>query len=401
MCRKRVGQWLAVWVFLASLGCFAQGSPSSQQEIPSHGRQAQRFLREGRPDLAIPEFRAIVALNPKNVDAQGNLGVLLFFQGEYAGAVPPLRAALRLQPTLWKIEALLGMAEKRTGDYASARAHLASAFPKIQEEKIKIDAGMELIELYSGTGDLDKAAAIADACSGIAPTNPQALYASYRIHSALASQAMLSLTMVAPSSALMHQLIAHELARKGDTAGAIRNYREALKIDPGTPGLHFELAEMLNSSSTVPEREQAESEYEAALAVNRFDEKSACRLGDIAYRRGDLPASSAHYAHALQLQPNDAEAAVGLAKTLLSLNQPQKAQPLLEHAVAVDPTNAVAHLRLSAVYRQAGRTADATHELEQYQKYKAVKDKLDAIYREMGLQASRVNQDEPDHNHVQ
>src|SRR5260370_8876838 len=102
---------------------------------------------------------------------------------------------------------------------------------------------------------------------------------------------MLSLTIVAPSSAHMHQLVAHELAKKGDAAGAIRNYREALKIDPGTPGLHFELAEMLNSSSTVPERDQAESEYEAALAVNRFAAKSACRLVDIPYRLPDLTAS--------------------------------------------------------------------------------------------------------------
>src|SRR6266404_3059459 len=258
MCRRRVSQLLGGMLFLVSLGCCAQESPGYQQKISLHSRQAQRFLREGRPDLAIPEFRAIVALNPKNVDAQGNLGVLLFFQGAYADAVSPFRAALKLQPTLWKIEALLGMAEKRTGDYASARAHLASAFPKVQEEKIKIDAGMELIELYSESGDLEKAAAVAEACSRSSATNPEVLYAAYRIHSALASQAMLSLTMVAPSSALMHQLIAHELAKKGDTAGAIRNYREALKIDPRTPGLHFELAEMLNSSQTTRERAEAE-----------------------------------------------------------------------------------------------------------------------------------------------
>jgi Flp pilus assembly protein TadD len=44
---------------------------------------------------------------------QGNLGVLLFFQGNYNDAISPLRAALKLQPALWKIEALLGMAEKR------------------------------------------------------------------------------------------------------------------------------------------------------------------------------------------------------------------------------------------------------------------------------------------------
>jgi len=394
MSTKEIIGLLWAVLFLGLLLSFPQSNPNRQQQIESHSRQAQSFLKENRPDLAIPEFRAIVALEPKNVDALGNLGVLLFFQGQYADAISPLRAALKLQPALWKIEALLGMAEKRTGDYVNARAHLAKAFPGIKEEKIKIDAGMELIELYSGTGNLDKAAALVDGLGGLYPTNPQVLYTSYRIHSDLAAQSMLSLSMVAPKSALMHQVMAHELAKQGDNVGAVRNYQEALKIEPSTPGLHFELAEMLNSSSTMPGAEKAESEYEAALAVNRFDEKSECRLGDIAYRQGDLQAASTRYSHALQLQPNDSEAALGLAKTLLSMNQPQKAKPLLERAVALDPTSPAAHFRLSALYRQEGRSAEAKHEVEEYEKYKTMKEKLDAIYREMRLEPWRKDQDQ-------
>jgi tetratricopeptide (TPR) repeat protein len=394
MRRTTANQLLGVFLLFSSLRCFAQNVSSHKQEIDSHAQQAQKFLQENRPDLAIPEFRSIVALDPKNVDALGNLGVLLVFQGNNADALPPLRQVLKLRPGLWKIEALLGMAEKRTGDYVNARTHLAKAFPNIEEEKIKIQAGMELIELYSGTVDLDKAATIVDALTALSPTNPEILYAAYRIHSDLSTQAMLSLTMVAPNSALMHQLMAHELAKQGDTAGAIRNYREALKIDPGTPGLHFELAEMLNSSLSEAGRKEAEEEYKAVLAGNSLDEKSECRLGDLALLRNDVQAASQHYSRALQLQPNDAEAALGLAKALMEMDQPQRAQPLLEHAVAVDPTNAVAHFRLGTVYRQAGRTAEAKRELQEYRKYKAMKDKLKDIYREMRLQPSKPEQDD-------
>lgn len=384
--------------FFFSLRSLGQSAPSPQQQIESHKRQAQAFLRENRPDLAIPEFRAIVDLDQNNVDALGNLGVLLFFQGDYAQAIPPLRAALNLRPILWKIRALLGMAEKRSGNYSGARVDLEGAFPKIQEEKIKIEAGMELIELFSATGDLDKAATVVDGLGGLYPTNPQVQYTSYRIHSDLAAQAMLSLSMVAPKSALMHQVVAHELAKQGDTAGAIRNYRQALNIDPQLPGLHFELAEMLNASGTEDGRAEAKKEYEAALAVNKFDEKSEYKLGEIAYRQGDLKESFTHYSRAVQLQPNDADANLGLAKALVEMKEPQKAQSLLEHALQIDPTSAVGHFRLGMLYRQAGRTADAERELQAYQKYKDMKEKLKQIYQEMRLQPGKQEPSEDSRN---
>ncbi len=87
---------------------------------------------------------------------------------------------------------------------------------------------------------------------------------------------------------------------------------------------------------------------------------------------------------------------LGLAKTLMSMNQSEKALPLLEHAVKLDPTSAVAHFRLSTVYRQMGRTADAKRELEEYQKYKDMKEKLREIYRQTRLvQARKENEEEP------
>src|SRR5215471_18957973 len=89
--------------------------PSTKQQIESHSRQAQEFLSKGQSELAVREYNAILKLDPNNVDARGNLGVTLFFRGDYAKAAPHLRAAVKQQPNLWKIQALLGMSEKRTG----------------------------------------------------------------------------------------------------------------------------------------------------------------------------------------------------------------------------------------------------------------------------------------------
>jgi Tfp pilus assembly protein PilF len=387
---------LLLLVLLSALPCAPQTPPTRQQQIESHMKQAQAYLRDNKPDLAIAEFKAVVALDPKNVDARGNIGVLLFFQGAYADAISHLRAALKLQPNLWKIQALLGLAEKRTGDSSAAIGDLQKAFPNLQEQKIRVETGTELIDSYSTAGDLAKAAPIISELREMDPTNAELTYTTYRIYSDLLDETRLSLILVAPNSARVHQTMAHELARQDHTDEAIANYREALKIDPNASGVHFELAEMLNSEPS--RRDEAEKEYQAALEANPLDEKSECRLGEIAALRGDLKDAEARYSRALQLQPDDPEANIGLAKVWMFMNQPEKAEPLLKHAIQLDPTSALAHFRLATVYRQTERADDAQRELAEYQKYKDMKEKLKTIYRTMRLEPSKQERDDAEAN---
>lgn len=376
---------------------FAQAKPTRQQQLQSHIRLAQQYLSERKPELAIPELKAIVAMDPKNVDARGNLGVLLFFQGQFTEAVPQLRTALKLQPGLWKIQSLLGLAERQSGQEEQGRKDLEAAFPNIQDEKIKMEVGNALIDSDSSVGDLDSAAGVAASMLKLEPTNVGLLYTAYRLHSDLADQAMLTLALVAPDSAQMHQVMAHELARHDDKVAAIANYKEAIKIDPQMSGLHFELGEIYYNSSDPALQAQAQAEYTAALALNPSDEKSESRLGDIAAKTGDTQEALKYYTHALQLQPDDSEVDTSLAKILLSMNQPKQAQALLEKAIHIDPTDYVAHYRLSTIYRQQGRTEDARLQLEQYQKYKNMKDKLRKIFHQMRIESAKVQMDKEAH----
>jgi len=396
MRRRELAVPLGAVLLIAPLLYARQSTSANQQQIETHAHNAQEYLKTNNLGMAATEFAAIVALDPNNVDARANLGVLLFFQGKDADAIPQLRAALKLDPSLAKIQALLGIGEERTGNTDAARGDLEAAFPKVQDLKIRIQTGMELIDIYSAAGDLSKAAVTVNLLRELEPTDEAILYMSYRIYSDLVDESMLSLSVVAPKSARMHQLMAHELAKQGHTAEAIENYRAALKIDPQLSGLHFELAEMLNSSSVAASQQEAEIEYKEALKVNPLDVQSECRLGDMAARKNDLREAYERYARAVQLQPDNTEANIGFAKVLMSMDQPQKAQQLLEHAIQLDPTSAVAHFRLSTIYRQAGRAADAKHELEEYEKYKEMKEKLRDIYQAMRLQPLKQEQDDGD-----
>jgi tetratricopeptide (TPR) repeat protein len=383
---------------LPTLPLLSQASGSNQDTIAAHSRLAQQYLNQRRPDLAIPEFEALVKLDPRNVDAQANLGVLLFFQGDYVKAVPHLRAALEMQPNLTKIQALLGMAEKRTGDTTNARTHLETSFAAVDEPKLKVQIGMELVEMDTASQDLAKASSVVNAMRQADPANPAVLYTAYRVYSDLAGEAMLSLALAAPDSAQMHQVMAHEEARQGNTAGARLQYQKALEINPKLPGIHFELAELLGISEDAKTKAAAESEYKAAIAENALDEKAETRLGDLSSHKGDSAQALQHYTAALRLQPDDAEADFGMAKTLIAMNEQAKALPLLERAVQLEPTNAAAHFRLSTIYRELGRTADSQHEVEEYKKYKLLKEKLEAVFKEMqihpaGLSATNDEQE--------
>jgi tetratricopeptide (TPR) repeat protein len=390
-----IGFLCGTFFFAGPLAGLSQEKETRGQQIESHRQKAAEALQSNRPDLAAAEFRAILALDPNNVDAHGNLGAVLFFQGAYSEAVPELKAALKLRPTLWKTQALLGIGEKRIGKIAEARRDLEKAFPNVSEPKIRTQTGMELIELYSSTGELEKAATVVGTLRRLEPTDGTILYTAYRVYSDLADESLLSLSVVDPNSARMHQAMAHELAKRGNTAEAIENYRSALKLDPQLPGIHFELAEMLNTLGTSASTQEAESEYKAALLANPRDEQSERRLGDIALQANDLQKAEEHYSRALELQPNDPDANVGLAKVCMSRNDSQKAEVLLRHALDLDPTNATAHYRLGTVYRQTGRTADAKRELEDYQKYRKMKEKLRDVYRDLHREPVKDESDDP------
>ena len=386
------------FVLLLSLGAVGSGAAqtgggSAVQQIQVHEQRAHQLLSQNKPELAVKEFAAVVALDANNIDAQANLGVLLFFQQKYEQAEPHLQKAVQAQPNLTKLRALLGMCERRLGKTAAARDDLAAAVPELKDLNVQREAGLELVEIYTAAHELEKAAGVVTILRQSAPTDPRILYPAYRIYSDLANEAMLDLSLAAPESGQMYQAMAHELARQRDLTGAIANFRRAIAADPKLPGIHFELAEALHSSSDLKLRAEAEQEYKLAVASNSTDEKALTRLGDLAADQGDVDGAASYYKRALALLPGDADASIGLAHVYTEKNDAAAALPLLERVVAADPSNVLAHYRLSAVYRTLKRPEDAKQQLAEYQKYKDLKEKLRAIYKDMQLEAPQSGPD--------
>jgi tetratricopeptide (TPR) repeat protein len=374
----------------------SQSAPSKKQQAEQHVRAAQQYLQQQRPDLAIPELQKAVALEPQNVDARGNLGVLLFFRGDYASAVPELRVAVKLKPDLWKQQGLLGLAEEHTGEIQAGRADLESALPHLTEPKFKAEVGDALVTSYTTTGDTERAAAVVSQLLADQPTNTELLYTSYRLYSDLADKALLTMALTDPDGARMHEMMGRELARHGDEAQAIVNLREALKINPHLPGAHFELGELLYNSSTEQLQAQAAPELQAALADNPNDEKAHLLMGEAAAKRGDTKGAFSEETRALELQPDDVDALVDLGKVLMTMNEDAKAEEMFERAVKADPSNTVAHYRLSMLYRRQGKTAEAGQQMADYKKYKEMQSKLEKVFHDMRVGSLQKSADDTD-----
>lgn len=384
----------AALVAFAHAIALAQLTASQQQQFADHMQKAQSYIHDKQPRLAIPELEAASAIDPANVDARGNLGVLLFFDGKAAEAIPHLRFAFQQQPGNTRLEGLLGIAEAQTLDIANARRDLNAAFTTTNDVRIKVQVGLALVGLESATGELDKAAAVAGELRKVAPENPTVLYAAFRTYSDLAGESMLALSLAAPDSAQMHQLIAHEDRRLANTPAAIEQYRKAIAIDPRLPGVHFELAEVLNNSSDQATKNEAEREYRTAVEQNPADEKALSRLGEIAARKGNLDEAFADFTRATTLNPSDTDARLGLAKVLIEKNDLGTAEKLLEEILRIEPSNALAHYRLGTLYHKQGRTDDAKREIDEYKQLKEMKTKLRTIYEELRIQPKSLPTDE-------
>lgn len=384
--QKRTMRQRGATCLLVAFICFIPPGRAPAQataEAREHDRRADTYLKANQPQLAIPELKAVLAVEPDNAEAAANLGVLLFFSNNYGEAIPYLRRAVGQRPELTKIRALLGLGEKNVGDAGKARVDLASALPNLVDTKLRVQTGLALVELQVATQDMNGASQTIALLREVAPTDPRVLYAAYRIATDQAGEAMLSLTLTAPDSAEMHQVMAHELERAHDIPATIANLRKAAELDPKLPGIHYELAEALGASDDPTLRRQAEAQYQLAVQENARDARSIAALGDLAMDRGDISSAMNFYTRALTIDPHLSAALIGLARTEANQGNLASAASRLEQVTQFDPTNAVAHFRLSAIYRKLNRPGDATRELEVFQHLKQIKEKMRTVYQQM------------------
>lgn len=147
------------------------------------------------------------------------------------------------------------------------------------------------------------------------------------------------------------------LADNGDVDGAIREYREAIRIDPKNPDVHFNLGNALMKQDL----DSAILEFREALRLNPRYSPAHNNLGFALAEKGNPDAAIKEYREAIRFDQNFEDAHFNLGDALFSKDL---AQAILEYrtTLRINPGNANAHNNLGFALAKSGETAEAIGE---------------------------------------
>lgn len=144
------------------------------------------------------------------------------------------------------------------------------------------------------------------------------------------------MTTEAPEYPAAHFNYAFELRRRGDTDGAIAEYRKAIGLDPGMALAYSNLGALLQSRGELTE---AESLYRKTIELRPGYALAWNNLAIIHYRRGDNAGAVRAFRRAIGLKPDDAGAIYNLGRVYQQAGNADSAALMFERAYRLEPNN--------------------------------------------------------------
>lgn len=268
-------------------------------QTPDFTAEGTKALDEGKYEAAAQAFEKAIAADPKDYFAHFNLALADGFLHKDTEGIAEYRKTLELKPHLYEAELNAGILLMRQKDPAGALPLLADAAGQKPKE---FRPRYFLAEAQLDTGDL-----------------------------AAAQESFRAVLELDPKSAGAEIGLAHALVRDGKLDEAAPHYRAAAQLDAAYRPALLELAGLY-------EKNQQPSQ---ALAIYReFPENAAAQQ-----RAGELMLQANRYAEAIPdleaaFQKNRSEPnRVALAQAYLLAGKRDQALPLLQDAVAAEPSN--------------------------------------------------------------
>jgi tetratricopeptide (TPR) repeat protein len=156
--------------------------------------------------------------------------------------------------------------------------------------------------------------------------------------------------------------LATALLHAGRFKEAIGHFEQALRIDPEDALAHYNLGVALVK---LGQPKQAIGHFEQALRIKPDYAEAHVILGSVLFDQGKVPEAIGHWEQALRIKPDYAEAHYNLANALLRERRFEEAIKHYEQALRIKADYAEAHCNLGIALEQVGRVQEAIEHYEQ------------------------------------
>lgn len=341
--------------------------------LQQHTAKAEQALRSGDLAGAEHEYRAIVAIDPQNVQAWTGLGVLLYGSGKAELASQALQNALKIDPAAKRAELFLGLSEADLHKCEQATPILTKYFSGEPIGKVQRLTGLALIGCTADATDPLPALQTVERLKQLYPGDADILYESAELYTRLWNESAGELMAKHPDSFRVHQLAGEVYEAKNNYDQAIREYTLALERNPRLPQMHYRIGQIYLHQGSEEVDEKAMDEFRQEKAIDPESAVTDLAMAGIEMHRHNLDKAKPLYEEAAKLDPSLVEASVGLARILLEEHEIDAAVQQLRAAVAKHPEDAQAHYVLMLAYRQQKKMPEAAAEMATFNRLQAQK----------------------------
>ena len=307
-------------------------------------------------DVAVREFKQVTELDPSFADGFISLGQAYMESGDYGSAIAPLKHALELNADSLPAHQLLGYALLSQG-------YAGEAIPHLERAPDKTALGIAEIQ----TGRLPDAVATLRAALAADPNDPDLLYYLGRASGLLSKQSVDTLLAAYPDSARAHQAMAENYFVLRRMPDAEKEYREALQLRPGLPEAHLALGEVYAGAFQWA---KAEAEFRIQAKLQPGNAEAAYRLGEALLEQGKAHEARAELLRADRLMPEMPETLYSLGKAASLEGDATAAEKAWTKLLSIEKQSSLAaqaHFGLAGLYRKQGKTAEAQHEMQEFE----------------------------------
>src|SRR6202166_5158576 len=194
--------------------------------------------------------------------------------------------------------------------------------------------------------------------------DPDVLFVIVHAYSDLSTRTAQDLGRDAPQSIAAHKLNAEALEMQGKWEPAQLEYEAIIQKDPSARGIHFLLGRLLlsrpDAGPDAPER--AKQEFLKELQIDPSNADAPYILGELARRDENWDEAISRFSQAAKLNPNFAEAQLGLGSCFVAVKKFEEAIPPLRTAEHLMPRNPEVHHTLATALARSGHKEEAEKE---------------------------------------